>query len=140
MGGFQDLRQHVLHANQLSTDFFGEACQWKNAAADETWLDITAKWELETKPLLVTVGSAPRPLSRAEEDGKDRARVLVSRVADWEGGSIVDRPRVGSLFKRAADVDSDDRPWTFTGEIAAFTDAFMTLVVERTRRPVDSRR
>lgn len=136
---FSALRQHVLQSNALSTDWFAEEVEYTDRG-DETATTVVVKIEVETKiKTNDREGRSARPLARNQEDGRERIRVMVSRIADDPSGSVTTTPAVGAKLLRSESRDPDQRPYLFAGEVIAEEQFHAVYVFERSRRVIDSR-
>jgi hypothetical protein len=128
---FADLRQTVLAAHTLSTDYFGELVTID--APDDSGTQLTAAVKIEAVPPWTPRMSGGNNDRRHGTLGeREWLRVTLNRnplAANCYPG----RPQLAAALYRAKARDADRRPFTFRGEIVFEGDQHAVYIFERPR-------
>jgi hypothetical protein len=137
---FAALRQTVLQAHALSTDYFAEDVEIDGE--DGAPRAVRVKIEHEQMGPSSSNRTSSRKLGderdRGTFDERERIRVLVSRDPT-QAKSYTGRPQPGASLSRSQARDPDRRPFVFLGEVVYEGDQHAVYVFERPRRIAQGR-
>ena len=111
----------------VNANEFGESVTWRQRDGSESSVDVVIAARRQRAP------TGDRPASHRDTDAIERIGVMVAQ------STLQRRPEIGEAVTRSSDIDSDARPWVYSGECEHFDAASAIYIFERSRKQITTR-